>query len=180
MVLEWCWNVQGFPPFWIKGRAQYYSFYGIIPIFGALGPFFFFGRGGFWVGMDSWWDVLVMGVTGVVRYSGWLRCLFYRARRGTVLMVYLVPTVKYRTVLHCARGEEWLVEGYCAFPWVNSLHIVRYKSLSTGAVLIPGKNYCTGTKLTDRDNDTKHTICPVMTISMYSTTLISTNKNKKK
>lgn len=37
-----------------------------------------------------------MGVTGVVRYSGWLRCLFYRARRGTVLMVYLVPTVKYR------------------------------------------------------------------------------------
>ena len=46
-----------------------------------------------------------MGVTGVVRYSGWLRCLLYRARQGTVLMVYLVPTVKYRTgIALCSRG----------------------------------------------------------------------------
>lgn len=44
---------QGFPPLWIKGRAQWFWYSYNTGIWGFGTFLFFFWRGGFWVGMDS-------------------------------------------------------------------------------------------------------------------------------
>jgi len=50
-----------------------------------------------------------------------------------------------------------LVVSCLAFRFVLTIPVLKNKIFGYGFI------YCTGTKLTDRDNDREHIICPVMT-----------------